>query len=647
MGYEYARYPGIHDVAYVTEKHIVAVVDTNSDDGNSYFEPSKVLVTKDGGKTWEAIEFPDDQIDALDMLDENFGLVKTMPINPLPGQPDGNCYFTNDGGLTWTPAPSYPPALLLRPQHHAPWDIHALSPTTWCLVAQIGANRYLYRTEDAGESWQRSEEPFNDIWWTGVTFINEDVAWAVGGRPNGAGNQRSDLILKSTDGGVTWETKLDEEIDYKLGLRAIDFADEMNGLAVGTYGKVLRTTDGGEIWVQEWTLSQQTTEYLQLRGIIYTEVDKALAWGDRGGVFAYHGEEWLKAPQLTKPDLYSNQIAPLTTTIEWTPIEGATSYEVQVADTTIPGATADNFLYWKVFDDPFLQQTGITGTSLELHLFPYTRYILRVRAHGGEIEELTSDWSHTRVIHTQGEPVVVEVPAFVDPTPEDGSENQPLKPEFAWTTIADAAGYDFVLIGQDDNKQMKGSFYESHLSEPAYHAQALLKNTTYYAKVRARNQAGYVSEWSPYTLFKTGVTSSVEGKTTIDFMASIQPNIATDQAELLLSLGQPQSLTLSVVDMNGQQMMRQKLPMMQAGMHRHLLDVSELPSGHYLVVISETTTRLNPVVVLRPPGDPGLDGHDESKLSATINGGSGDPELDDHDTQSNPSYYQLPLIIVR
>ncbi len=81
-------------------------------------------------------------------------------------------------------------------------------------------------------------------------FINRKLGFAVGYRGNGVGNQQSDLIYKTTDGGFHWEKIFDKELEYKFGLQCICFRDSLNGVAVGARGKVLETTDGGNTWIQ-------------------------------------------------------------------------------------------------------------------------------------------------------------------------------------------------------------------------------------------------------------------------------------------------------------------------------------------------------------------------------------------------------------
>jgi len=76
----------------------------------------------------------------------------------------------------------------------------------------------------------------------GVCFPEStEVGYVVGG------NAQIDngVVLKTTDGGGTWEPKTSGSLK---GLNAVYFKDNSTGFAVGLEGMVLKTTDGGDNW---------------------------------------------------------------------------------------------------------------------------------------------------------------------------------------------------------------------------------------------------------------------------------------------------------------------------------------------------------------------------------------------------------------
>ncbi len=74
------------------------------------------------------------------------------------------------------------------------------------------------------------------------------------------GGSCHDAIFKSRDSGKTWRRVLDLYTDIDkfpgydmspFGLQSIAFKDSMTGIAVGQFGKILYTYDGGESWIYE------------------------------------------------------------------------------------------------------------------------------------------------------------------------------------------------------------------------------------------------------------------------------------------------------------------------------------------------------------------------------------------------------------
>jgi hypothetical protein len=88
-----------------------------------------------------------------------------------------------------------------------------------------------------------------------LCFINDTLGFGCGTRNTDEHNgQYYDIIYRTTNGGKNWELIHKEFIyPYKGFYNNISFADEKNGIAVGFYGKIAMTNDGGETWVYEPT----------------------------------------------------------------------------------------------------------------------------------------------------------------------------------------------------------------------------------------------------------------------------------------------------------------------------------------------------------------------------------------------------------
>lgn len=115
------------------------------------------------------------------------------------------------------------------------------------LVA-VGSRGHIVYSDDAGDSWLQAPVPVRQML-TAVSFVDDRHGWAVG---------HDSLILHTSDAGETWEVQYrDPEIDapddegfgfLEKPLMDVWFRDTRNGLAVGAYGLVLRTEDGGQNW---------------------------------------------------------------------------------------------------------------------------------------------------------------------------------------------------------------------------------------------------------------------------------------------------------------------------------------------------------------------------------------------------------------
>jgi hypothetical protein len=83
-----------------------------------------------------------------------------------------------------------------------------------------------------------------------IEFVNDTLGYACGGQFNGIASQSEDLIWKTTDKGRTWTKLMHQLNDPSFGLQMLSFRNELHGIAVGNWGKILETTNGGKSWFQ-------------------------------------------------------------------------------------------------------------------------------------------------------------------------------------------------------------------------------------------------------------------------------------------------------------------------------------------------------------------------------------------------------------
>lgn len=96
----------------------------------------------------------------------------------------------------------------------------------------------IYRSTDGGGSWTLTQSGLgtNNPVHT-IQFLDTEVGYAA---CSGAG-----MVLKSTDGGLTWQASGPE---YLVLILDLHFYDTSTGVGVGSAGRVIRTTDGGATW---------------------------------------------------------------------------------------------------------------------------------------------------------------------------------------------------------------------------------------------------------------------------------------------------------------------------------------------------------------------------------------------------------------
>ena len=109
------------------------------------------------------------------------------------------------------------------------------------LVAVSGNVNEIFRSTDAGITWNSVPHPGSGTWFGAVRFVpGTQTGWTVG---------EGGKILKTTDAGATWI--LQRDASHEANLLDVYFADLNNGWAVG--GEVLHTMDSGTTWVTQNT----------------------------------------------------------------------------------------------------------------------------------------------------------------------------------------------------------------------------------------------------------------------------------------------------------------------------------------------------------------------------------------------------------
>jgi photosystem II stability/assembly factor-like uncharacterized protein len=220
----------------------------------------RILRTRDGGATWRVSRLAGNvQVGAIGFWNRSAGCAVGS---------DGDAWRTMTAGRTWlhrvTEEHSYTEriGLSLLPRANG-----------WAVISHVddrtehaGGGWKLFKTTDGGNGWSSVlRSLMGDIVVTDIDFDSGVRGWAAGCQPvvgedsdgNTVGHNVA-LIARTSDGGVTWPTRLGPA---ELGITqpvshlwAIEFKGP-RGWAVGDVsaswirsGLILRTIDGGATW---------------------------------------------------------------------------------------------------------------------------------------------------------------------------------------------------------------------------------------------------------------------------------------------------------------------------------------------------------------------------------------------------------------
>jgi hypothetical protein len=111
-------------------------------------------------------------------------------------------------------------------------------------------SKMMFRTKDWGETWDSVPVPY---YFPAMYFFNRNEGFGVG-CPKVNTNIYKDILYFTSNGGETWEKRIDSIIQYPSnprGLTRIEFSDRFNGIALGPWYKMYKTVDGGLSWWQD------------------------------------------------------------------------------------------------------------------------------------------------------------------------------------------------------------------------------------------------------------------------------------------------------------------------------------------------------------------------------------------------------------
>ncbi len=195
-----------------------------------------------------------------------------------PGESIGLIMYTNNNGADWE-------ARVTGGEAYEKFN--GVDFVSDLIGFAVGHNGIVFRTDDAGYYWSEVSPIEYDNGDSTVTvtskfnkihFVNSNTGFIVGG---------GSTILKTIDGGVTWQPVFDPA-DYpgddfsNLEFNDFNFIDENTGWVVGNNGIVFRTGNGGDTW----SIVDSYTQ-VDLYNVHLIDADNVFVVGGGGTVMRY------------------------------------------------------------------------------------------------------------------------------------------------------------------------------------------------------------------------------------------------------------------------------------------------------------------------------------------------------------------------
>ncbi len=435
----------------------------------------------------------------------------------------------------------------------------------------LRGSNYIYYSLNGGQNWIKTSEVQDYI--MDMEIIDDRTFYIVSNiKPypkTPFTNFYVSNFYKTSDAGETWiECKEFFKNSPKYSLvYCIDFYDKFNGIATFSSDIMLKTTDGGDTWTNEYIpYIFEVGTFNFTRSPYYPNEDFCFVTGEKNYTFVYRGEKILSKPKFIEKINRINQ-STKEFKIEWEAVNGASGYKLKI-DTVYRNGN----LYKSEFENPWMSLVVFDRNFYLGELDYNTFYVFWLKAINNNLE---SDWSNYEIFTVDSNGYFS--PEIIEPYYRERISNSTVT--IKWNKVVPVERYKIEIFNSvnDDfiSKIVTDTTYSlENLIPSAYY---LITLASYYGNSLLKNTTSY---------FKTETVLNVDNKKNDEFGNAINifPNPVDEKCNIIINSNFKSFGILKIYNLLGELIQRKEI-LLKGNNNGFQINTENFAPGIYFVEI--------------------------------------------------------------